>query len=157
MKHSLSLILTGAGLLGAALAHAQIAPRITSVLMVSITSPSDGQAFTLPTNITLSALPSNSDGNILKVEFFQGTNSVGASTNSPYSLIWTNPPDGTYSLTAVATDDLGASATSAPVNITVTGFLLQDLGNPANAGVSTPAPGGFDLKAGGADMGGRRH
>src|SRR5439155_27170695 len=33
-------------------------------------------------------------------------------------------------------------------------FTLQNIGNPSIAGASTPAPGGFDLSAGGSDIGG---
>ena len=38
---------------------------------------------------------------------------------SPYSLSWSNSAPGTYTLTAVATDNQGATTTSLPVSITV--------------------------------------
>ena len=40
-------------------------------------------------------------------------------TTLPFSLVWSNVPAGSYTLTAQATDNLGASAISAPVDIRV--------------------------------------
>src|SRR5207245_11475190 len=48
-------------------------------------------------------------------------------TGSPYSFTWTAVPAGNYSLTAKATDNQGAAATSVAVSITV---------NPANVSPS---------------------
>jgi hypothetical protein len=44
---------------------------------------------------------------------------VGVDTVSPYAVDWTPGTTGSYTLTAVATDDVGASTTSASVGITV--------------------------------------
>ena len=92
--------------------------------------PTNGQSFTTPTNIPLYAFVT--DSNIVQtVQFFAGTNSVGTVTNKPgapptttstaFEVLWSNVPPGSYSLTAVATDSAGATATSGPVNITVHG------------------------------------
>jgi RHS repeat-associated protein len=54
------------------------------------------------------------------VEFFQGgTNLIATLTAPPYSFTWTAVPQGTYSLTAVATDNLSGTRTSAAVSVTV--------------------------------------
>ena len=79
---------------------------------VSLTAPSSRTIFTAPANITLSATASDRDGTIAKIEFYQGTTLVGSSTVAPYSVIWANHIAGTYSLTAKATDNLGAATTS---------------------------------------------
>jgi hypothetical protein len=75
------------------------------------------------------------------VEFFANGASLGTATNYlatepvgqvpfrlrwlPYYLKWTNAPEGSNILTAVATDNNGTTATSAPVNINVTTNLYH--------------------------------
>lgn len=86
---------------------------------VSITSPSDGAAFTEDDSITINADASDSDGTVTKVEFYQDSIKLGEDTGLPYSYIWNNVPVGSYSLTAKATDNEGATRTSDAVNITV--------------------------------------
>jgi RHS repeat-associated protein len=86
---------------------------------VSITSPSAGQGFATGSNIVLNATVADSDGTATKVEFYRGNTLVGTDTTSPYSLTWSNAPAGSYSLTAKATDNHGATTTSAPVSVTV--------------------------------------
>lgn len=56
---------------------------------------------------------------VVKVEYFQGATSLGVSTVAPFYL-WQNLAPGTYTFTAKATDNQGATATSVPVTVTVT-------------------------------------
>jgi hypothetical protein len=86
---------------------------------VAITSPSDGVTFAAPANIAITADASDSDGSVVQVDFYQGNNVIGTSTSAPYTTTWNNVPAGSYTLTAVATDNYGATVTSAPVNVTV--------------------------------------
>jgi hypothetical protein len=92
---------------------------------VSITSPAAGQMFTPGSNVTLTAAAASSgSGSIASVAFYQSTSAasntlIGTVLTSPYTVTWTNVPAGSYSLTAVATDNLGQTATSDPVAITV--------------------------------------
>lgn len=53
----------------------------------------------------------------MQVEFFYNDISLGIDTTAPYSFTWSDAPDGINTLTAVATDDAGASTTSAAVTI----------------------------------------
>ena len=62
---------------------------------------------------------SDFDGTITKVEFFDGSTKLGEDTTSPYSYSWTNLAVGSYSITAKATDNDGASTTSTAASITV--------------------------------------
>jgi hypothetical protein len=55
-----------------------------------------------------------------RVDFYNGATLLGAALTAPYNFTWTPVPAGGYSLTARATDSLGASSTSAAVNVTVT-------------------------------------
>ncbi|MFN2511841.1 MAG: FG-GAP-like repeat-containing protein [Pyrinomonadaceae bacterium] len=87
--------------------------------VVGITSPTNGAVFTAPVNITINADASDGDGTVIKVEFFAGDAKLGEDTTAPYSFAWNGVAGGNYSLTAVATDNTGASTTSNPVNITV--------------------------------------
>src|SRR5687767_15895182 len=82
-----------------------------------ITSPANGATFTAPANISIAATASDSDGTVAKVDFFQGTTLLESDTTSPYSFSWTNVPAGTYSLRAVATDNLGGVGNSSTASI----------------------------------------
>jgi|GEM_PF-4998799 len=86
---------------------------------VSITQPSPGAIFTAPATITISATATDSDGTVSQVDFYQGTTLVGSDASAPYSIIWANVAAGSYSLTAKATDNAGATTTSNPRIITV--------------------------------------
>jgi hypothetical protein len=85
----------------------------------SITSPSDGSTYTSPANITINAQASDSNGTIIKVEFYQDTTKLGEDMSSPYSYTWNNVGAGDYSLTVKAYDNDGASVVSGAVNVTV--------------------------------------
>ena len=87
---------------------------------VALTAPVSGTSFSAPAAITLSATASDPDGNVARVDFYRGTVLLGTRTVAPYSLTWTDVPIGTYSLTAKATDNAGASKTSTAATITVT-------------------------------------
>jgi len=89
------------------------------VPVVSITSPSDGQTFTAPASVNITANASVNGGSITNVEFYNGTVKLGEDVTSPYSFAWNNVPAGNYTLTAKAIDNAGGSAT-ASVNIIVT-------------------------------------
>ncbi|GII75213.1 cellulose 1,4-beta-cellobiosidase [Sphaerisporangium rufum] len=88
---------------------------------VSLTSPSAGQTFTAPATIGLAATAADSDGTVSKVDFYNGTTLLGSDTTAPYTYTWTGVAAGSYSLTAKATDNSGASTTSSPVGVTVAG------------------------------------
>jgi alpha-tubulin suppressor-like RCC1 family protein len=92
---------------------------VDALPMILITNPVSSTSFTSPTNITIAATASNSDGTMPQVQFFVGGILLGTCTNQPYGAIWTNPPVGKFVLTAVATDDYGLVATATVTNITV--------------------------------------
>ena len=86
---------------------------------VAITSPANGSSFTAPATITITANASDVDGTISKVEFYNGSTKLGEKAAAPYSFTWNNVAVGTYSLTAVATDNLNAKTTSSTISISV--------------------------------------
>jgi hypothetical protein len=88
---------------------------------VSLTAPANGASYTAPATITITATASDvAPGTVTSVAFYNGNTLLSTDTSSPYSYTWTNVSAGTYSITARATDNQGATA-SASVNITVTG------------------------------------
>jgi uncharacterized repeat protein (TIGR01451 family) len=94
--------------------HINLAPT------VKITDPTNGASFIGPANITVAANASDADGTVTNVIFLQGTNVVSQTTNgNPYLLMLTNTPAGTYSFRAIATDNGGLNATSAPIAVYV--------------------------------------
>jgi hypothetical protein len=90
---------------------------------VTLTNPTNGAVFNDPTSITLTADASDPQAPILSVSFFANDKFLGKTTTSPYSLVWSNPPNGKFALFARAVNQVGESALSAPVKITVTDIL----------------------------------
>jgi len=101
---------------------------------VSITNPAEGATFAAPANIPISADAVDGDGTIVQVDFYRDNSVVGSTTTAPYTVTWNDVPPGNYVLTATATDNLGASVTSAPVNVTVTAGIPA----PPTALAATP-------------------
>ena len=98
---------------------------------VAITTPTNGATFPAPWTGTIKATVGDSDGTVTKVDFMAGTKLLGTITNPPgnTSLMVSNLAAGSYTLTAVATDNGGASTTSAAVNITVVSPATVMLGS----------------------------
>ena len=86
---------------------------------IALTNPTDGATFTTPSGGVLEAQASDAEGSIHKVDFYANGALVGTDTNSPYAIPWTINLPGSYTLTAVATDNVGARGTSSPVHVTV--------------------------------------
>lgn len=88
---------------------------------VSVTSPANNATFTAPAAISFTANASDSDGSVSKVEFYNGSTSIGTATAAPFTVNWSNVPAGNYTITAVATDNAGATTTSSAIALTVNG------------------------------------
>lgn len=91
--------------------------------VISISSPGKGVTFSAPASISISATASDPDGTIKKVEFYQGTTKLGEMSAAPFLFIWKNVTAGSYSITAVVTDNLNAATVSAPVTVSVTSII----------------------------------
>jgi len=89
---------------------------------VSLTAPANNSTFNAPTNLIIQASAGDTDGSIAKVEFFRSGTKVGEDSTGPtWTLDWTNALVGAFQLTALATDNGGASTLSAPISVTFTG------------------------------------
>ncbi|MEJ7684842.1 MAG: Ig-like domain-containing protein [Segetibacter sp.] len=86
---------------------------------VRLTSPVINATYNAPATISLSALATDSDGTINKVEFYNGSTLLAIQEYAPYIDSWINVPAGTYTITAKATDNKGAVTTSVAVPVTV--------------------------------------
>lgn len=97
---------------------------------IAILIPSEGESFPAPGNIALTAVGLDPDGWITQVQFYEGTNAIGGlailvqdppppGQLQTFSIRWTGVPPGRYALTAVATDNRGASTRSTPVHVAV--------------------------------------
>lgn len=86
---------------------------------VTITNPPANTTVGLPVSLTIGAEATDPDGSVANVQFFDGPTLLGTDTTSPYSVTVDLYP-GVHPLTAVATDNLGLTATSAVVSVTVT-------------------------------------
>lgn len=100
---------------------------------VSITSPANGATFGTPASITINATASDIDGSVSNVEFYNGTTLLGSDNTAPYSYTWSVSTVGSYTITAKAYDNAGASSTSAAVTVTVS--VANDAGISA---ITTP-------------------
>ena len=65
-----------------------------------------------PARINIAADASDSDGAVKQVAFYAGSTLLNIDTTSPYAYTWTDAATGVYDITAVATDNGGATTTS---------------------------------------------
>lgn len=110
----------------------EVPPPTNHPPVVELIHPANGATFDAPANITLLARASDIDGTVSNVEFYANDADLGAGsavvldppgidgkTGLVYLLSWTNVSEGDYALTAMATDNEGASTTSNPAKISV--------------------------------------
>ncbi len=96
-------------------------PPANQAPAVSITAPGNNSSFAAGSTINLQVNASDNDGAVTRVEFFAGQTRIGESSQSPFSFQWKDVPQGSHSLTAKATDNHGATATSAGVSVQING------------------------------------
>ena len=94
-------------------------PPVNAAPTVRISAPSDGAEVDSGTAVNLTADASDTDGTVASVQFFVDGTSAGTDATAPYGTTLRNLSAGLHLLTARATDDDGATTTSATVRITV--------------------------------------
>lgn len=105
-------------------------------LVAEITSPAEASensnvAFTIEATGTVSPAA------VTNMSFYDGATLLGSDSSFPYSFTYSNAPIGNRTLTVVAKDNSGSSATSAEVNITVASIAPPPLTYPTN---NAPTP-----------------
>jgi hypothetical protein len=82
---------------------------------VNFTSPAAGSTVSSGSSVTLTANAASPSGTIAQVQFFENGISIGTVTSAPYTISFTPPSSGVYTLTAIATDNSGIQTTSSPI------------------------------------------
>jgi hypothetical protein len=100
------------------------APVIVQVVanqppMVALTNPALYATLEANRPVAMTALANDSDGAIASVTFYVNKLVRCANVTTPYECSWTPTAAGLYQLTVQATDNLGETATSAVVTVTV--------------------------------------
>jgi hypothetical protein len=86
---------------------------------VSITSPAYGASFEEGTDIIIETTTLDTNGQVIRVEFYARTEKIGEANSSPFSFVWNNVQRGGYYLTAKVFDNDSNSTSSLPVKIFV--------------------------------------
>ncbi|KIO77422.1 hypothetical protein TH53_09060 [Pedobacter lusitanus] len=85
--------------------------------VVAITSPESGSLYNPNKQVHISINAGDTDGSVAKVELFERATKIAAITKPPYTFKWQPRDEGTYYLSAIATDNQGLASTSATVII----------------------------------------
>ncbi len=134
-SHSLTAMATDT--LGNQTTSAAVAVTVAANASPSFTSltPANGASVGVGSANTVTAVVADTDGTIASVQFFVNGTSIGTDATSPYTVTWTPTLAGSYSLTALVTDNLGATTTSSTNTVTVTG------GNQPTVTINAPTTG----------------
>jgi plastocyanin len=99
---------------------------------VAILSPTNGATFAAPWSGLLLGTVSDSGGSVTNIDFFSGSLLLGALANPSATFTWTLPElsAGVYNFKAVATDNHGATNTSAIITVSVVAATAISLSEP---------------------------
>jgi hypothetical protein len=99
---------------------------------VAIAAPASGTILQAPAAFTLSAAAADSDGSIAKLEFYRTGTLIGTATSAPYSIDLAGVGPGTYTYSAIATDNRGGATASDPITVVVNAQPTVVLSSPSN-------------------------
>ncbi len=94
-------------------------PHLPYLPSAIITRPADGFVFSSGDTVNIEVSAAKYNGNVVKVEFFEGGNKLGEDNTEPFAFEWIDAPDGFYKIQAKSTDNDGNFKTSFPVSIIV--------------------------------------
>jgi hypothetical protein len=125
-----------------------------------ITAPFTGESFADPASIAIAVDARDADGHIARVDFYAGPMHIGSDTTAPFRITWHGARPGTHHLYVVAHDQLGATTTSATVDVVVTPppialaapWATQDIGATGLAGTAWMEDGRVIVEGAGIDI-----
>jgi len=95
-------------------------PVTPSLPIVAITSPTSGSIVMAGSNVTITAVASETNGTIKNISLYNGSGVLlGSSSTSPFNFLYKDLLAGNYTFRAQATDANGVSETSSPITLTV--------------------------------------
>jgi plastocyanin len=106
---------------------------------VAITNPANGIVLSAPASLTLKANATDADGSVTNVKFLQGTTLLGNVATAPFSFTVNNLAAASYTFSALASDNGGATATNS---------ILVHVINPSPVNISAlaiPSPNHFQF------------
>jgi uncharacterized repeat protein (TIGR02059 family) len=119
--------------------------------VISIASPVKGSSYDSPATVEIEVTAHDPDGSIQSVILYNGTDKLGERFSAPFTFTLKELPEGSYSVHAVAIDNLKSSTTSASLEFHVTSpeiskGLLNLYPNPNNGhfSVDYTAPDGLE-------------
>jgi RHS repeat-associated protein len=135
---------------GAATDSGSVTVTVDGRPSVRLTAPTDGAVVNAPGTFHLSADATDTDGSIVRVEFYQGATKIGEDLSAPYTLSWSSMALGRYSLTARAVDNQGNVGASAAVSVTYNGQPSIQITAPQTGSVWA-APANFTIQTTASD------
>jgi plastocyanin len=118
---------------------------------VTITNPASGTVFAAPANVTIQASATD-DVAVVNVQFLVGSTVLTNDNTAPYSAVTNNLAAGSYTLSAIVTDNNGATFTNS-VSIIVDVRPTVTITNPAS-GTVFAAPASITIQADASDSDG---
>jgi Bacterial Ig domain len=112
---------------------------------ITINTPTNNAKFSAGSNISINTTATDLNGSVSLVEFYDGNVKIGQASSSPFNLTWNNAPAGNHLITAVATDNDGATSSSAAVEI-----FVNTTGGFLSASASTAPPSSVNLSTEGS-------
>lgn len=109
----------------------------TAAPAIVLAQPTNNSVFIVPATLQLVTDALDPANSITNVTFYTNGVTLGDASAPPYSLTWSNPPLGVYSLVAQAACASGLVTNSSPVTVTVDNggsprLLITSLGNGSN-------------------------
>jgi plastocyanin len=92
---------------------------------VQITNPPSGSVRAAPASVTIQATASDPDGSVTNVQFLVGASVLTNKSSAPFTATANNLAAGTYTLSAIASDNGGAKATNSVTISVVTPVTVR--------------------------------